>query len=115
MNFQYIVLSIALVLLILVLIVFGISMYNKKATDTFPPVQSSCPDYWVEERGSDNEQYCVNDKGLGNSDCQKKINFHASPFVGSKAVSLCAKEEWAKNCNITWDGVTNNPDSCSSK
>ena len=90
-------------------------MYNKKYHEVFPPVQSTCPDYWVEETNSANEKICVNDKGLGNSDCQPRMDFSNPPFTGSNSAILCAKETWAKKCNLTWDGITNNPDSCRNK
>lgn len=115
MSFQNVVLVIAVILLILCLIIFGVSLYNKKYHEVFPPVQSTCPDYWVEETNSANEKICVNDKGLGNSDCQSRMDFSNPPFTGSKSKILCAKEQWAKKCGLTWDGVTNNPDACSSK
>jgi len=25
---------------------------------------------------------------------------------------LCAKQKWAKQCDITWDGITNVPNAC---
>jgi len=45
----------ALVLLILILIVVGVTLSNLKKTDLYPPVQATCPDYWDV---SSNPQYC---------------------------------------------------------
>lgn len=36
----------ALVLLIIVLIVIGVSMSSFKSLTSFPPTQNACPDYW---------------------------------------------------------------------
>ena len=115
MSFQNIVLTIAAVLLIFCLIIFGVSLHNKKYYEKYPPVQSTCPDYWIEQTTESNEKVCVNDKGLGNSNCSKLINFKVPPFTGSESNILCQKEKWAKKCGVTWDGITNNPDACSKK
>ena len=53
MSFQKIILWISLILLILVLLMFGFALYNKKDEDQFPPVQAECPDYWKVQRGGD--------------------------------------------------------------
>ena len=45
----------ALVLLIIVLIVIGVSMTKFQSLDPFPPTQNACPDYW--DVGSD-PKYC---------------------------------------------------------
>lgn len=52
--FMYISIG-ALVLLIIVLIVIGVSMSSLKSLDPFPPTQNACPDYWDV---SSNPQFC---------------------------------------------------------
>ena len=40
------------------------------------------------------------------------MNFTTSPWTGDDG--LCNKSKWAKACNLTWDGVTNNKNACAS-
>ncbi len=59
--FMYVAIG-ALVLLIIVLIVIGVSMSTFQSLDPFPPTQNACPDYW--DVGSD-PKFCgipLNDK-----------------------------------------------------
>ena len=105
MSFQKIILWISLILLILVLLMFGFALYNKKDEDQFPPVQAECPDYWKVQRGGDGVPMCLNVKGLGSDNCQKEMDFSKFPYIGSKGA--CMKQKWARKCGVTWDGITN--------
>ena len=40
------------------------------------------------------------------------MNFNTGPWASSDG--LCNKSKWAKACNLTWDGVTNNKNACPS-
>ena len=53
MSFQEIILYIATILLILVLVMFGFALSNKKHDEKYPRVQSECSDYWDVKRGGD--------------------------------------------------------------
>jgi hypothetical protein len=118
-TFQKIVLFSAIIILILALVFIGIAlMYNKSSQ--WPPIQSSCPDYWLMD-GSGNNATCTNIKDLGvcpvdsgnTSQTDSKhliMNFNNGIFSGSNGT--CAKYKWANNCQVTWDGITygvNNP------
>ena len=105
MSFQKIILIIAIIMLIITLIVFGVALHNKKNDEKYPPVQSECPDYWEVIKDKDGKRVCDNVKHLGNSNCPHEMNFDEYPFVGSKA--NCNKQKWARTCEITWDGITN--------
>ena len=106
MTFQKIVVTIAIVFLVLALIAFGVALYNKKFKATYPPIIADCPDYWV-----DNEGTCINSKNLGKASCPKRFNIDAvERELGANA--MCLKQQWAKACDLTWDGVTNYPDAC---
>ena len=107
-SFQKIVVTIAIVLLILALIAFGIVLYNRRFNEQFPPVTADCPDFWVDNSGT-----CMNVKNLGKDSCSKKVNFNQAPWTGNN--SVCLKQKWAKACDLTWDGVTNNVRACESK
>jgi hypothetical protein len=105
MSFQKIVLIIAIVILIILLVMFGIALNNKKNDETYPPVQSQCPDYWDVGKNDDGDTICKNTKKLGHKNCQTTMDFFKSPYVGFHG--KCNKKKWAKTCGITWDGITN--------
>ena len=98
-SFQKITVIIALVMLIICLIFVGVSLYNSKYHSEYPPVVGNCPDYWI-----DNNGVCDNVKSLG--DCTKTSkDFSGDRWQGDKG--LCNKYNWANNCQLTWDGITN--------
>jgi len=112
-GFQKFILFAAIILLIITLIVIGVALSS--ATDTtWPPMTPDCPDYWTID-GSGNNATCINVKDLGTCPPQSgnkhlTMNFSGPAFTGSNG--LCAKYTWAKNCNLSWDGITygvNNP------
>lgn len=103
MNFQRIVVLIAIVLLIIALVFIGYALYSHKFNKQFPPVTAECPDYWVAKDGK-----CTNPKNLGK--CTGPMDFNTANFQGDGGD--CAKAEWANNCNISWSGLTTNPDVC---
>lgn len=107
-SFQKITIGVAIILLIICLIFIGYSLYKAKYDVAYPPVAADCPDYWL-----DNEGVCTNVKGLGREGCKTKIDFNNSFYSGDDG--LCRKYQWAKGCNLTWDGVTNNKDACKNK
>ena len=109
MNFQKIVLMIAIILLILALIVFGSMLYTDKTV--YPPVQAQCPDYWIDMSGGiGTGSYCINTKNLGKGSCSSKMNFNTGLWTGDDGI--CNKQKWANSCDLTWDGITNNPNAC---
>lgn len=109
MNFQKIVLIIAIILLILALIVFGSMLYTDKKV--YPPVQAQCPDYWIDMSGGiGTGGYCINTKNLGKGSCSSKMNFNTGLWTGDDGI--CNKQKWANSCDLTWDGITNNPNAC---
>ena len=127
-------LIVATVVLIVALSTVGVIIANDSSNIDFPPRVDSCPDYWVHASylkdpnnvtniSSDeidvkslNEE-CINIKNLGSCNPQDQImDFNAAPYnnEGSSGPSsgMCAKYKWAKQCNITWDGITNRDDLC---
>lgn len=109
MNFQKIILTISIVLLIVALIVFGSMLYSDKKV--FPPTQAQCPDYWMDMSGGiGTGGYCINTKNLGKGGCSNKMNFNTGLWTGDDGI--CNKQKWANACDLTWDGITNNPNAC---
>ena len=103
--FQQTVTTIAIVILIITLCVIGIMLYRAKYNTIYPPVIANCPDYW-EASGN----YCINSMNLGNSKCNVPMDFTKPQWSSSN--SMCQKYKWAKSCNLTWDGITENADLC---
>jgi len=109
MEFKKTVLIIAIVLLIGTLIFLGSMMSSKSKEANWPPKVAECPDFW-EEKSSVNENgesivACNNLHSLGKNSCKKTMNFSADRWNGSEGD--CRKSKWAKGCDLTWDGVTN--------
>ena len=105
MNFQTIILTIAVIGLIVLLVVIGIALANSNSSIVWPPVVGSCPDYWLDLKG-DGAQ-CQNVKNLGNANSTncKTMDFTQSIYTDSEN-GTCNKYKWANACNVTWDGIT---------
>jgi len=107
MSFQKIILVIAIIGLIILLAVIGLSLSNSSSKMVWPPVVGACPDYWVDLKG--NGEACYNTKSLGKCNLpstgnQNPMNFDVSPFNAENGT--CSKYNWAKRCDVTWDGIT---------
>lgn len=111
MAFQGFVANIALLILIIALVVISVVMYrgrNKFVADDI--VIGGCPDYWTMRKDRRGRNYCFNKKNLGKASCSKRMNFTIPPW--SRSDGDCKKYNWAKSCDLTWDGITNNPNIC---
>jgi len=102
MSFQKIVLTIALVLLIISLIVFGLLIRSATINAKFPPEVGKCPDYFKAHL-SKGQLSCTNPSNLGNGTCTGEF----TPVTGSDATSRTANCNAARKCGYMWDGVTN--------
>lgn len=110
MNFQQIVLLLAIIILIIMLVVIGVTLSANSKIVNWPPIIGKCPDYWVDLSGNGSE--CVNSHNLGTCNLPSSsttgnnnaMNFNQSPF--NQPDALCTKYNWAKKCNVTWDGIT---------
>jgi hypothetical protein len=117
MNFQYWTLIIACVLLILMLVMIGTTLYKTRFSGQSPSVLGSCPDYWTLEKIKDEAtgkttEMCVNTHHLGGCS-EQQMDFTDALWSGSKG--LCRKKKWAERCNLTWDGITENNEICKDK
>jgi len=108
MNFQRIVLVIAIVLLIVCLVLIGIVLVNSKSAQQWPPMIGDCPDYWIDTSGNGANCVGINNNNIGKyktvPPTTPTMDFSQSPFVGSNG--LCAKYNWATNKQVSWDGIT---------
>ena len=103
--FQKTVSIVAIIILILTLCFIGVALYRQKYNPEYPPVIPNCPDYWDASGNS-----CVNIKKLGNTQCHSDMNFTTAQWSGN--TGLCSKYKWAKECNLSWDGITERPELC---
>ena len=115
MSFQEIVLIVSTVILCLTLLMIGVLMYNRKYGDKFPPVEATCPDYWeltktMNGLTNEEETTCKNVLNLGTCQNESSMNFNGSKWSGTEG--LCNKQKWARRCDLSWDGITNNAQAC---
>lgn len=100
MDFQKVVMAVAIGVLILTLGMIGSALSKQRKNAVYPPVLADCPDYW--ENTSDGtcrrKQY---NRGI----CPDNIK----DFSDS---TDCYKYDWTNKCDVTWDGISNNPDIC---
>jgi hypothetical protein len=113
-DFKKTLLMVAVVVLIISLIFLGVMMSSKSKDAKWPPKVAECPDFWQEVSGKkpngDDFVKCNNINNLGKSSCKKDMDFSSTTWAGSEGE--CRKSNWAKGCDITWDGVTNNSTIC---
>jgi len=110
MSFQKTASVVSIVILIICLGLIGYALYQKKYSSSFPPVVADCPDYWLdmsEGTGSN----CINRQNLGDPRCSKQMDFSGAIWSGDDGG--CRKNLWAKSCNLSWDGITNDSTICS--
>lgn len=114
MTFQSTVMTIAIFCLIIALCFIGLALYREKYNSTFPPVIANCPDYWESGINAEGKNVCISRPGLGNqsSGCTGEIDFSTWGAGAEAGRENCEKYEWAKKCNLTWDGITNVDETC---
>jgi hypothetical protein len=132
------VLIVALITLLILMILISMLLRNAKSEAIYV---DSCPDYWststVMKQGEcAKSQYgCCSDRTTAKTDADgtncptKCYNKHQLGTVSSTCPSiptemdfsgdeykgtpgLCKKQKWAKQCGLTWDGVTDVSLSC---
>lgn len=112
LNFKVISLIIAVILLIVFLVLTYNSLNTTIDDKKWPPNVYNCPDYWTQDLTQD-DIVCNNDKNLGLDTCPTNVNMDTYIYNSEiLAKSDCAKAQWARSCNLTWDGITNKDDIC---
>uniref|UniRef100_A0A6C0KFH4 CPW-WPC domain-containing protein n=1 Tax=viral metagenome TaxID=1070528 RepID=A0A6C0KFH4_9ZZZZ len=100
MNFQKIILIIATIILVFSLLTIGLLIRSSKTDLVFPPMIGQCPDYWKEISNN----VCKNVLNLGKMTCDHVKDFSGSEYQGKQGT--IEKCNWAKSCDLVWDGVT---------
>lgn len=109
--FRTIVMITATVILVIALCLIGLALRKQKYDALFPPIIANCPDYWVDVSGN-NGAGCTNVQNIGNPVCSNTMDFSKPIFAGQNGA--CNKYKWAQQCNLSWDGITNNASTCGS-
>jgi hypothetical protein len=105
-------------------------LYNSKYSAKFPPVSSACPDYWVDlgpNNDHGNKNMCVPPgyvnpttgesvsqpiPGYGSDDGACRQPRYVDGSANMSSSELCDNSRWAKKCNYSWNGVSNDPHAC---
>ena len=113
-DFKKRVVGTAIAILIFAIILIGVLLFTGgSGNNQWPPVVSECPDYWIDRVDKEGEpKKCFNVHNLGKSSCDNVMDFSTDFWSGS--TGDCRKYKWANNCNVTWDGITNNNNICDS-
>lgn len=104
---------------LIILTILGIIMYYGQNKQIFPASFPPCPDYY----SSDTTGKCIANSSIWtftnnlptSLPLQKCsiVDFSGNyqPGVGPSS-GLCTMKKWANDCNVTWDGITNNTSIC---
>lgn len=102
MTFQQTVLVVALILLIISLIIIALLIKSATLSGKFPPETGKCPDYTTANLSEDGTLNCIIPDGLGS--CPGTT---ITPDPGTDVGSITNNCNYAKNCGLVWDGITN--------
>jgi len=83
--------------LVILLIIMAVIISNKNNSQEFPATLSGCPDF-----------YSLNESG----NCTTEANIYSNKKpqctrLNPKGMSLDEKRNWASDCGVSWDGITN--------
>ena len=102
-TFQKMTFFIASLILVVLIILVSYTFFELNQSRQFPPNVPECPDYF-EVKG---DNICFNKKNLGS--CGRVTHdFNSNEYKGTNG--LKKKLKWAHDCNVVWDGITNNSD-----
>lgn len=105
----YNLLFILLFLFIGLLIYYSVLIYNSNKEITYPGNLSKCPDFYILK-----QENCLAHSSIYNVDEMKekcKIFNYSSPlYKYNTPTSHCNKKKWTKDCNVLWDGITDQED-----
>jgi hypothetical protein len=98
MNFQFSILILAIILLIIGTIVLSYSIKSSIKSQKWPPYISNCPDYWLDTTGN------------GSACKSSNVNISSSGGLCKGIVDFsrfddCQKYKISNSCGIYWDGI----------
>lgn len=126
-EFKFTIAIIAIITLILLLTIVGVSLSSNETKIDWPPMQTKCPELYTLSTTSGEENTChvangYSDYGTdttsigattvgGTQQCNSVNTAHAD-FTGIGGD--CNKHKWAVDCGVSWDGIYDNPSLCDS-
>jgi hypothetical protein len=132
-EFKFTVSIIAVITIILLLTVVGVSLSSNETKTDWPPMQTKCPELYKLSTFQNEENICkinnTNFAGYGHDISGNDGTNSRYPKIGDNAscVSVdtshadftgidgdCNKYKWAQNCGVSWDGIYDNPSLCDS-
>lgn len=124
-TFYTMVVVIALIVLIVALVFLALQIQDNNDQKPFPPVQTTCPDYWdtINSNTCGIPPYGQNHPNEGSIYTGSEIVLDENNTPGinmsdgiirmdderwvTDNTSICSKKNWARAFGIEWDGVTN--------
>lgn len=97
MNFQYSILILAIILLIVGYIILSYSIKASIKAQKWPPYISKCPDYWIDTNG--------NGSACKSSNVNSSSGQLCSGIVDFSKYTDCQKYNISNACGIYWDGL----------
>ena len=102
-----------LAILILTLGAIAYLLYVTKKKYIYPPYVNECPDYYeLNSFGECHDKYELfhTQENKCYSENFNQLNYK---MAGTSEYSgLCNKKQWSIDCDVPWDGITNNKDLC---
>ena len=107
----------------IVLGILAFIMYYAKQNQLYPPISQRCPDYYSlssDERCTYNpDAWTLQDdaRSISTIDSCRTVDFTRDIYTNNPdgygpESGACMKQMWAKDCGVTWDGITTNPYIC---
>ena len=112
--FQSKVVGVACVVLIVMLSLIGYLLANSKGeAKAWPPTIAVCPDYWEDATGTG--KHCTNPHNLGKCDVSAAGSNGVDLTGAVKPAVRCQVSRAVRDdCNLSWDGITNDDNACAS-
>lgn len=103
--------TILILVITLSLVAYILNISKKKYI--YPPHINTCPDYYQLNSFGDcyDKHEVFNDEDHNCYMENFKKALYQNSGTGTESGS-CKKKKWAMNCNVSWDGITNNPELC---
>jgi hypothetical protein len=87
----------AVVQLLILLLIMAVIMSNKNKSQEFPPTLSPCPDFYSLNQSGD----CISQGSVYSNTEPKCVR------LSTKGMGIPEKRDWAADCGVAWDGITN--------
>ena len=115
-----IVIFVIIVFVILTIAAIRVFGHPKPSLQRFPPWISECPPYWTNEGNNkcsynpnqpNGKSSCTSSDLTNTSTVVKHMSYTDNQAVNFAPASLSDRCQWAKNCSVYWEGISDQ--SCS--